>query len=108
MNRKCFLILILIICAMPVFSGDVADYVNLGFSDDSGYFMFGLYGIDYRNSKPYAEIYTVDVSGNRFAGNGVYEKVYDSVLQPGQDGSGALLTCLKKNTIHSGNSGSIT
>ncbi len=97
MNRKIVLILILISCAISGYAGDVADYVNLGFSGNSEYFMFGLYGIEYNTSKPYAEVYTVKVTENRFAADGVYKKVYPANLQPGQDGSGALFNLLSEN-----------
>lgn len=96
--KRNVLLLILIICAFPVFAGDVADYVNLGFSDNSEYFMFGLYGIDFKSSNPYAEIYAVDVSGNKFADEGVFTRVFDTDLQAGQDGSGALYNLLNENS----------
>ena len=96
MNRKFVLVLILVLCAFTLHAGDVAEYVNLGFSDNSEYFMFGLYGIEYDTSKPYAEIYTVDVDENKFAANGVFNKVYSYAIQPGQDGSGALFNLLQE------------
>jgi predicted secreted protein len=97
MNRKYFLVLILLFCSFLVFAGDVANYVNLGFSDNSKYFMFGLYGIDYKTTKPYADIYTVDVAGNKFAADGVINKLYSKNIQAGQDGSGALYNLLAEN-----------
>ena len=97
MNRKTVLVLFFILCAFSVFAGDVAEYVNLGFSANSEHFMFGLYGIEYKSSNPYAEIYTVKVSENRFAENGVYKKTYPVNIQPGQDGSGALYNLLDEN-----------
>lgn len=97
MNRKFVLVLFLILCSFSVFAGDVADYVNLGFSDNSKFFMFGLYGIEYKSSNPYAEIYTVKVSENRFADKGVYSKMSPTIMQPGQDGSGALYNLLRDN-----------
>ena len=97
MNRKFVLVLFLIFCAYSVFAGDVADYVNLGFSDNSEFFMFGQYGIEYKSSNPYAEIYTVKVSENRFADKGVYRKLSSIAMQPGQDGSGALFNLLRDN-----------
>ena len=97
MNRKIVPILLLVLCAFSAYAGDVAEYVNLGFSDDSEYFMFGLYGIEYDSSKPYAEIYAVDVDQNRFAAGGICRKVYDTLIQPGQDGSGALYNLINEN-----------
>ncbi|MDC7226212.1 MAG: DUF2259 domain-containing protein [Spirochaetales bacterium] len=97
MNRKTILVLILILCSFSVFAGDVAEYVNLGFSADSEYFMFGLYGIEYKSSKPYAELYTVKVAENRFAADGLFSRTYDTDIQPGQDGSGALYNLMSEN-----------
>ncbi len=75
-------------------AGDVARFVNLGFSPDSGVFMFAQYGIDHPDGKPFAEIYTVDVPGNAFVSGGVRTKVFDRTISSGQDGSGALYTLL--------------
>jgi predicted secreted protein len=76
----------------PAFAGDVATFVNLGFSPDSGYFMFGQYGIDQTAGKPYAETYLVDASKNDFVDKGITRKTFDASLEPGQDASGALFT----------------
>ena len=97
MNRKIVLVLILLLCAYFGFAGDVADYVNLGFSDNSEYFMFGLYGIEYKSSNPYAEIYTVEVLKNQYAEKGVYQKTFETTIKPGQDGSGAIYNLLSEN-----------
>lgn len=96
MNRRIVLVLILILSAACLYAGDVAEYVNLGFSEDSEYFMFGQYGIEYGSSNPYAEIYTVKVTENKFAENGVFKKVYNKSIQPGQNGSGALFNLLSE------------
>ncbi len=76
----------------PAFAGDVATVVDLGFSPDSGYFMFGQYGVDQVAGKPYAETYLVDNKKNDFVAKGVARKVFDAILEPGQDASGALFT----------------
>jgi predicted secreted protein len=88
---------ILTLCAFSVFAGDVANFVNLGFSDDSGYFMFGFYSIDGDTGKPFAEIYTVDVKTNSFVTGGVAKEVFPENIQPGQDAGGAFYTLLEKN-----------
>ena len=80
------------------FAGDVASFVNLGFSDDSGYFMFGFHGTDGDTAKPFAEIYTVDVKANTFVPGGTARESFGETLQPGQDSSGALYTLMGKNT----------
>jgi predicted secreted protein len=77
-----------------LYAGDVATFVNLGFSEDSGTFVFGQYGIEEEGSSPYAEIYTVDVDRNEFVETGVLKKRYDDEVTPGQDGHGALMNLL--------------
>jgi len=73
-----------------LFAGDVATFVNLGFSEDSGTFMFGQYGVRSKDTRAYAEIYTVDVEKNRFVKGGRVKEVFDTEIEPGQDGKGAL------------------
>ena len=60
MKRRGVLALILLLSvAFALQAGDVASYVNLGFSVNSQYFLFGYYGIDDASSQPYAELYLV-------------------------------------------------
>lgn len=75
-------------------AGDVARFTNLGFSPDSGVFMFAQYGINHPDGNPFAEIFTVDVPGNTFVANGVEQRVFSRRVSGGQDGSGALYTLL--------------
>lgn len=84
----CFLI------SGALFGGDIATFVNLGFSDDSRYFMFGQYGILEDQSKPYAEIYMVDVGSNDFTPGGVKKQTFSGPVEPSQVGLGALLNLL--------------
>jgi predicted secreted protein len=88
---------ILVAGAFCAFAGDVATFINLGFSDDSGYFMFGFHGTNGDTNKPFAEIYTVDVKANSFVSGGVAKESFAENLQPGQDASGAFYTLLEKN-----------
>jgi predicted secreted protein len=95
MQKRLILIGVLILIALlPVAAGDVATFVNLGFSEDSSVFMFGQYGVIDGEERPYAEIYTVNVHKNAFVKDGVSKKVYDDEAQPGQDGSGGLFNLL--------------
>ena len=59
--KKIALALVFIMCASFIFSGDIAQYVNLGFSSNSKYFMFGQYGISSEDTKAFAETFIVDV-----------------------------------------------
>jgi predicted secreted protein len=93
MTKRSLLIAALTIAlGAPLFAGDVPTFVDLGFSADSAFFMFGQYGIDSRASKPYAELYLVDTRKNDFAPRGVVRKNFDATLEPGQDTSGALFS----------------
>jgi predicted secreted protein len=80
-------------------AGDMANFVNLGFSDDSRYFMFGQYGLNEGTSLPYAEIFTIDVARNEYASQGVKRVNYNVAAQPGQNGYGALLTALHEFAV---------
>ena len=94
MRIRGFLIIIFLAACSLLFAGDYATFQNLGFSADSGYFMFGQYGADEKNALPYAEIFVVDVAANRFVPGGVKEAAYDNPIQPGVDGRGALFNLL--------------
>ena len=96
-KRFICLLFVILISSGLVIAGDIANFVNLGFSDDSEYFMFALFGIYSNTSKPFAEIYTVAVAENKFVNAGIKKEDYDVVVQPGQDGSGAFYTLLEKS-----------
>ena len=92
--RMIVVVFLLILATATASAGDVARFTNLGFSPDSGVFMFAQYGVSHAESKPFAEIYTVDVPGNVFVSGGVRTQVFDRTVSGGQDGSGALFTLL--------------
>lgn len=92
MKRSILAALAAIALLAPAAAGDIATFVDLGFSNDSAYFMFGQYGLDPASGKAYAETYLVDTLRNDFVRKGVARKVYDVKLEPGQDLSGALFS----------------
>lgn len=95
MHRKiCIALLISLLTGGALFAGDVANFVNLGFSEDSNTFMFGQYGVRSHDTRAYAEIYTVDVAKNRFVKGGVEKNVFDTEIESGQNGRGALFELL--------------
>jgi predicted secreted protein len=94
MMKRLLLIITLVFLPTFSFSGDIATFVNLGFSNNSKYFMFGLYGIEEKKSLPYAEIYTVDVGRNRFVTNGIKKKTFPQQVTSAQEGQGALFSLL--------------
>jgi predicted secreted protein len=83
--------------AGAAFAGDVAQFVNLGFSADSRYFTFGQFGVLQKNSAPYAELYVVDVQKNNFVGDGARKVAYEKPVEPGYDGEGALFNLLEES-----------
>ncbi|MGP1587745.1 MAG: DUF2259 domain-containing protein [Treponemataceae bacterium] len=77
MKRVLILVSIFFACSFWSFAGDVAEYCDLGFSDDGRYFVFAQYGITDVDFIPYAEIYTVDVAKNAFLSEGIFKSYPD-------------------------------
>ncbi|MFP4210500.1 MAG: DUF2259 domain-containing protein [Alkalispirochaeta sp.] len=97
-KRSVLIVLVLLSAVAVVSAGDAARFVNLGFSADSGVFMFAQHGISRDEGFPFAEIYAVDVPDNSFVSGGVARETYHTPLSPGQDGSGALYSLLPEMT----------
>ncbi len=97
MRRVLLLAFALMFIIAPLAAGDRAEFVNLGFSPDGKYFMFGFYGYDAEVHHSYAEIYTVDVERNLFVPKGVSKGSYDYTVVPGQSVEGALFSLLEDN-----------
>ncbi len=85
--RKILILIIFIFGSHFLFAGDIANFVNIGFSGDSRYFMFAQYGMT--DSAVYSDIYTVDVLNNSFVQNGVNSKEYPVKAYSMDDGTGA-------------------
>lgn len=79
-------------------TGDIALFVNLGFSSDSKYFMFGQYGILEKNSTPWADSYIVDVRANAYVPRGTNRFSSSQPVEPGASAVGALLNTLTDST----------
>lgn len=65
------------VCAL-LHAGDVAAFVDIGFSSDGNTYMFGQYGSTDKNYEGYASIFTVDVKSNTFVENGVFSTLPSS------------------------------
>lgn len=89
-----FLAMALLTFSAPLWAGDVATFVNLGFSPDSGYYMFGQYGVDTQTGTPYAETYVVDTRKNDFVRKGTARITYSVRPEPGQDSAAAFYALL--------------
>jgi predicted secreted protein len=83
---------------MELFSGDKAIFLNLGFSDNNLYYMFGQYGILDDGSKPYVDFFIVNVAENDFVDSGVLNKIYNVTLEPGTSSIGAVFRFLLESS----------
>jgi len=95
MSRRLALVWVLfLLAALAASAGDVAQFVNLGFSKDARYFMFGQFGIAEKDSTAWADTFIVDVPANAFATNGTKRFSGSQPVDPGAIGLGALLNAL--------------
>jgi predicted secreted protein len=85
-----------------LWAGDVASFIDMGFSPDGKIYMFGQYGVLTPALKPWAEIYIVDVSTNNFVPNGKIVYTHDIPIQAGQDGSGVFYKLVANNSALTG------
>ena len=92
--KKLSIVLLLVILSTNLFAGDVATFVNLGFSPKGDYFLFGEYGVEATIQEAYANMWMIDVKGNRYAKGGVFSGKYKTVIEPGESSIGALLKLL--------------
>jgi len=83
--------------ACTLWAGDVATFMDLGFSADGRYYAFGQYGIESGTLKPWADIFLIDVPKNNFVSGGRLSYVHSAPITQGQDGSGALYSLLSSN-----------
>ena len=84
-------------CLLSAFSAtanDVASFVNLGFSDNSRFFLFAETGQNLEKGQIYANGYLVDVVKNQFVRNGVKKAVYEGSVNAGYSDAGALFNLL--------------
>jgi predicted secreted protein len=95
MSRRLALIgALILLAARAVPAGDVAQFVNLGFSNDGKYFMFGQYGVAQTTTAAWADTFIVDVRANAFASRGTQKFAGTQPVDPGSNGLGALLNAL--------------
>ena len=59
--------------ALLLNAGDVASFVDKGFSSDGKYYVFGQYGKTDKKFQGWAEIYQVDVAQNDYVDSGVFK-----------------------------------
>jgi predicted secreted protein len=97
-EKRYFGIIVLIaVCAVCLWAGDTATFVDLGFSSDGKAYLFGQYGIQAKTLRPWADLYLVDVPKNDFVSGGRISYTHDTPVTAGQDGSGALYRLISRN-----------
>jgi predicted secreted protein len=98
MSKRLALVwVLLILTALAASAGDVAQFVNLGFSPDGKSFMFGQYGITEKGSLPWAGACIVEVAKNAFVPKGNTQLTGSQAVDPGASGLGALLKALSSS-----------
>lgn len=77
----CFLFIIFVLNFS--FSGDIAVFKDLGFSQDGKSYAFAQYGVTDKDYIPYGEIYTINIAENEYIPKGVFRKT-DSSFKNGE------------------------
>jgi predicted secreted protein len=93
-----FIIAALVLSAFNLWAGDIASFVDLGFSPDGRTYMFAQYGVQSETLRPWADLSVVDVTRNDFVSGGQISYTHTAPVIPGQDGSGALYRLIAQNT----------
>jgi len=102
LRRIILIISLTLICASALWAGDVASFIDMGFSPDGKIYMFGQYGVLSTALKPWAELFVVDVPANNFVPNGRISFIQDAPIKAGQDGSGVFYKLLAINSTITG------
>ncbi len=72
--RKTTILFFIFLIMAHGWAGDVATFVNLGFSADGKQFVFGQYGVTDKDYQAYADIFAVDVAKNSFIREGLFSR----------------------------------
>jgi len=102
LRRIISIISLIFICVSALWAGDVASFIDMGFSPDGKTYMFGQYGVLSPALKPWAELFVVDVPANNFVPNGRMSYTQDSPIKAGQDGSGVFFKLVANNSSLTG------
>lgn len=73
MKKLLFSVLLMTSALVCLFAGDVATFVDKGFSEDGKYYIFGQYGRTDKKYQGWAEIYQVDIGKNDYVDSGVFK-----------------------------------
>jgi len=73
MKKLLVSVLTVLISCTALHAGDVATFVDKGFSEDGKYYVFGQYGRTDKKYQGWAEIYQVDIEKNDWVDGGVFK-----------------------------------
>lgn len=85
MKKIVFLFFALTVGISAVCAGDVASFVDKGFTEDGKYYVFGQYGKTDKKFQGWAEIYQVDIAANDYVDKGTF-KTKPSAVTSGKNG----------------------
>ena len=84
------------------FAGDVASFVDKGFTADGKYYIFGQYGKTDKKFQGWAEIYLVDIAANDYVDGGVF-KTKPTAVTAGKGGKEVFEALEAKNYYYQKN-----
>lgn len=96
-KSSCLIIAALVLCTSSLRAGDIASFVDLGFSPDGRTYMFAQYGVRSGTLEPWADLFVVDVARNDFVSGGKISYTHNAPVIGGQDGSGAFYRLIAQN-----------
>lgn len=73
MKKIVLAVLALLVGSVNLFAGDVATFVDCGFSADGKYYVFRQYGKTDKKFQGWADIYQVDIEKNDYVSKGVFK-----------------------------------
>ncbi len=102
MIKKVVSLFLLVFCIQTaVFAGDRAEFINLGFSANSEFFLFGQYGKNESGTLLYADVIYHDLVSGENSRELSLSKTYPDSQRSGNNGLSALLMSLKEyNSIY--------
>lgn len=93
MRKFIFVTLLALYSISNSYSGEFANFEIIGFSGDMRFISFAEYGLT-EDTKPFANLFIVNLRQNYFVNNGVFQNTYDVQTELEEDGSGALYSVL--------------
>lgn len=94
--KKLIFCSICLIFSTTLFANDIATFHNLGFSEDSRYFLFAETGQNLEEGHVYVNGFLVDTMKNQFVKNGTRKNIYKSSINAGFSDGGAVLNLISE------------